>query len=56
MPLCDLPNRLGQGVHNGGRAAVAEALDGEVVGLAESSVEFQSPMTMRFFGRCDRTR
>src|SRR5277367_3461315 len=33
MPVCDLPNRLAQGVDNDGGSAVAEALDGEVVGL-----------------------
>ena len=33
MPVCDLPDRLGQGVDNDGGSAVAEALDGEVVGL-----------------------
>jgi hypothetical protein len=33
MPVCDLPDRLGQGVDNDGGSAVAKALDGEVVGL-----------------------
>jgi hypothetical protein len=33
MPVCDLPDRLGQGVDDDCGSAVAEALDGEVVGL-----------------------
>jgi hypothetical protein len=33
MPMCDLPDRLGQGVDDDAGFAVAEALDGEVVGL-----------------------
>ena len=32
MPVCDLPDRLGQGVDNDGGSAVAEALDGVIVG------------------------
>ena len=33
MPMCDLPDSLSQGVDDDGGSAVAEAFDGEVVGL-----------------------
>ncbi len=33
MPVCDLPDGLGQSVDDHGGSAVAEALDREVVGL-----------------------
>jgi hypothetical protein len=33
MPVCGLSDRLGEGVDNDGGSTVAEALDGEVVGL-----------------------
>jgi hypothetical protein len=33
MPLCDLPDRLGQGVDDDRGSPVADAVDGEVVDL-----------------------
>jgi hypothetical protein len=47
MPQCDLPDGLGQRVDDDCGSAVAETVDGGVVGLVGSSVEFQRAMTMR---------